>query len=227
MRKMLALSALCILLLAACSAPAPPPTPVNLPPPEDTPEQIATKIRPALQPLETIVAQGKGAAGRGMTNEIRNKLIADLKVAKQQNQGSENGKQALKMITHDLETIIQKGRDQERFGMVLAAIAGYQELEPLGVTMQRLKDRAEQEVMRPFVTVKGFFDDKATGETYVFLDVKLVDANLQRSPVAQSVRVRKGEEFYNCRLVDFVGDKKGVTLEYLKIPGTMWNVMVP
>ncbi len=224
MKKVLAVSALCILVLVACSAPAPPPPPENLPPPEPTPEEIAAKIRPALQPLEAIVAQGKGVRGLNINKVMRDKFVADLKQAK--SQGSENGKQALKMIAHEIETIIQKGRDQERYPLVLGAIAGYKVLEPIGVTMQRLKDRAELEVKRPFITIKGFLDDKATGETYVFLLVERANEDFELHPVLQKEPVRKGEEFHDCRLVDFVGDKKGVTLEYIKIPGTIWNVMV-
>ena len=81
---------------------------------------------------------------------------------------------------------------------------------------------------RPVVTIEGFFDDKATGETYAFLVVQVVDTTtFNVNTEAKHVRVRKGEEFYNARLVDFVGDKKGVTLEYLKIPGSLWKVMAP
>ncbi|HNR34460.1 MAG TPA: hypothetical protein PKO36_04730 [Candidatus Hydrogenedentes bacterium] len=235
MKKMLAVSGIIILLLAACSAPAPPPPPPEeQAPPPPTPEEIAAKIRPVLQPLEAIVAQGPHVRNLNITMEIRDKVVADLKLAKQQNQGSENGKQALRMITYDIQEIIRKARDQNRFLLILGAISAYEVLEPIGLTMQRLKERAELEVTTPYITIKGFFDDNATGEIYAFLDVRhpIYDASQTvRDPldtsswITENVRVRKGEEFFNCRLVDFVGNKKGVVLEYLKIPGKTWKVM--
>lgn len=225
MKKILALSTICILVLVACSAPAPPPpAPENVPPPEPTPEELAAKIRPALQPLEAVLAQGKTAAGKsfGLSDDMRNKVVEDLKQAKQSNQGTDNGKEALKMVSHDLEEIAHKARDQERFALVLGAIAGLEVLGPIGETTTRLKERAELEVTTPRVELTGFFDDKATNETYAFLRV-----TLKPSEELKEVRVRKGEEFCNCRFVDFMGDKKGIIVEYLKIPGKTWEVAVP
>jgi hypothetical protein len=151
--------------------------------------------------------------------EAMKKQISDARV---KYQNTENGRQAIALITHDIEEVISKARDQQRYRLVLGMIEAYEVLAPGNTKMNRLKERALLHVNRPVVRVRGFFDDKEGNETYVFLEVQLMP-----SREIHQVKVRKGEEFYGLRFVDFVGNKKGVTLEYLAIPGTFWDVMGP
>jgi hypothetical protein len=41
------------------------------------------------------------------------------------------------------------------------------------------------------------------------------------------LQVRQGEEFCGLRFVDFVGKLRGITLEYLDIPGETFRAMGP
>jgi hypothetical protein len=230
MRKLATVFILITLVCLGCKKEAPPP-PTPAPKPEPSPEEIAAQIRPILAPAQALVAdtgtnqgnadQSQGAAG-GLSDDMKEAMKKQLSDARMKYQNTENGRQALAFVTHDIEELISKARDQQRYRTVLGMIEAYEVLAPGSTKMNRLKERARLYVNRPLVRVRGFFDDKETNETYVFLEVELMP-----SREVHQVKVRKGEEFYGLRFIDFVGDKKGVTLEYLAIPGTFWNVMGP
>jgi hypothetical protein len=169
---------------------------------------------------------GVGDKGRGMAaglnDDVKEQVKAGLQAARAKHQITENGKQALATVTHELEELISEARDQQRWRLTLGAVEAYEVLSPGSTKMNRLKERAQLYILRPNVYVKGFFEDKESKDTYVFLDVE-VKPSLEH----KQVRVRPGDEFENCRLVDFVGDKKGVRLEYLAIPGMYWEVLGP
>ncbi len=216
--------------LTACTQ-APPPKPATPPPPPDpTPEEVAAEIRPCIQPLGTLLQDsgGKGAGEKGMgaqgglEDAVKEQALNCLRTARSKHQVTEYGKAGLAIITHELESIISGARDQQRWRLVAGAIEAFEVLEPGNPKMNRLKERALLHINRPSVSVQGFFDDKQSGETYAFLDVML-------KPSGEHVKVkaREGEEFNNIRLKDFYGDKKGVELEYLLIPGETWVVKGP
>ena len=218
MKKCLSVALLMAFLCLGCQQQAATPTPTPAAAPEKTPEKIKEEIMATLAPMQSVIANP--AAG-GFTDDMKKSLIEGLQKARSANQASENGKQALAMVTHELEAIISTARDQKRWRLVLCAIEAYEVMSPGTTKMNRLKERAKLYLSRPTVTVKGFVDDKDTKDTYVFLDV-----TLHPSEEVNSVQARVGEEFFGVRLLDIVGNKKGVHLEYLAIPGDTWDVMM-
>ena len=220
MNRLLVVCLAATLVLCACPKPAPPPPPTPKAPPEPTPEEIAAQIRPALEPCKRLLRQ-KVRTG-GLSSEDKKRVHDELKAAKQKFQHTENGKQALSMITHDVEAMIQNARDQSRWRTVKEFIDTWRILSPGNPKMDRLEERADLHMRQPQVTVKGFFDDEQTDDTYVFLDV------MERpSKKHHDLRARVGDVFFHVELLDIVGDNKGVKLEYLLIPGTIWEVMGP
>ncbi len=229
MRKCLFAALLVCLLCVACAEKAPPPPPTPPPPPEKTPEQIAGEIRPVLAPLEAVLVddpsgQGSGEGGKGakggLAPNARSTVISGLTEARTKHQGSENGRQALAMIAHDLESITSRARDQKRWPTVILAIDAYELLMPGSTKMNRLKERAQLHLACPKVSVKGFMDDAEKKDVYVFLELLWY-----QSGESKSVQVKVGEEFDGLKLLDIVGDKKGVRIEYLAIPGEIFEVM--
>jgi hypothetical protein len=228
-KKCLILLLIGIACFAGCKKePPPPPPPKDLPPPEPTPEQVAAEVRNVLGPMMALTQtdashagfgnDGKGGAGV-LTDDIKNQVVAGLKQAKQTHGFKENGKQGLAIVSHELETLISEARDQERWKLVLGAIEAYDVLVPNASKMTRLKERATLHMTRPLVRLRGFFHDQQTDDIYAFLTVET-----RPDKVSHDVRARKGDEFFDVRLVDIVGDKDGVLLEYLKIPGNTWKV---
>jgi hypothetical protein len=207
---------LIVILCLGCQQQAPPPPPTPAPPPQPSPEKIKGEIDAVLAPMQAALAN---PAAVPYTDELKKSVLGGLQTAYTKNRASENGKQALAMVASDLETIISKARDAKRWGLVLGAIEAYEILSGGSTKMNRLKERAQLYLNRPVVTIQGFYDDKEKNETIAFLQVKLPNNKVK------SVQKKPGDEFEGLRFLDFVGDKKGVRLEYLAIPGDTWEVM--
>jgi len=209
---------LAVILCLGCQEQAPPPPPTPPPAPEPSPEKLAEEMRSILAPVQGLLADPPVGT---FTTEDKNAFLEALQKARAKNQVTENGKRALEMVATDVETIISTARDKKRWKVVMGAIEAYEILSPGASTkMSRLKERAQLYITRPVVVVQGFVDDKEKKDTYAFLQV-----TLRPSMEVDSVQVKPGDEFYGLRFVDIVGDKKGVRLEYLKIPGDTWEVM--
>lgn len=227
MNRVLVLCLVATLVLCACpKPPPPPPAPTTKAKPEPTPEEIAAQIRPALEPYRNLLRRKIGSAGTGAADGLspadRKRVREELQAAKQKFQHTENGKQAIRMVTHDAEEMIRNARDQSRWRVVKECIETWRVLSPGSTKMDRVEERADLHLRQPRVTVKGFFDDDQTGNTYVFLEVTERPSNKRHD-----LRARVGEQFFHVELLDIVGDNKGVRLEYLLIPGTIWEVMGP
>jgi len=239
-----------------------------------TPEALAGEIRPVLAPLEGLLAAPAADNGnftlvdaewcRGLAEQVRR--------ARSTYSGTENGEAALARIADELEDLVRRARDEDRWGLVLCAIDVHEELRPGMHLMRLLRERAMLHAMRPHVVVKGFFDDNDKNELYVFLQVALragyqpwpepvavaastdegggtssvdgaevtaqTEAEVEVVALRQAskalerdevhmVQVRLNEEFYGLRLVDVVGNKRGVILEYVVDPGHFFQVLMP
>jgi len=227
MNRLIVLCLAATLVLCACpKPPPPPPPPAPKAPEEPTPEAIAAQIRPALEPYRRLLRQKIGPGGTGAADGLsggdQKRVREELKAAKQKFQHTENGKQAIRMVTHDVEEMIRNARDQSRWRIVKECIETWRILSPGSPKMDRIEERADLHLRQPRVFVKGFFDDEETGDTYVFLEV-----TERPSKKRHDLRARVGDVFFHVRLLDIVGDNKGVKLEYLLIPGTIWEVMGP
>jgi hypothetical protein len=217
MRKCLVLAVLICLLGLACGQQTPPPTPTPPPPPEKTAEQLYAEIKPALAPAEAVLAETPLPGG--FTPEVKALLMEGLQKARTANQGSENGKQALSMLTRDIESLISKARDLKRWKAVMGLIEVYETMAPGTTKMNRLKERAQLYIDRPNVVLKGFVDDKQSQDTYAFIEV-----TDKKTGETKQMQVKPGEEFFGVRLQDIVGNQAGIQLEYLAIPGETWEV---
>lgn len=148
-------------------------------------------------------------------------MLTGLRSAKNENQSKENGKAALNDIKNEIVEIIDKAGNEKRWGLVLGGIAAFEVLDPESTRFARTKEMATLQMNKPRVTVKGFFVDQAAGgQLYAFLEV-----TDPKTETTETWKARLGEEKYNLRFVDIVGDQKGVTLEYLAIPGDLFDVM--
>lgn len=234
-----------------------------------TPEAIAEKIRPALDPLMRLAKAPTQDNGNFtyVDPDVCGNITAELKKLKSTYAATENGQAALAQIADELEEFIKRARDEDRWGVMLCAIDAHEELRPGMHLMRLLRKRAMLHAFRPHVVVKGFFDDNEHKESYVFLQVTLRkgyrvppaaaagdrsgdEESVDNGPAGEGepdgetgvpvlagrrlehdethmVQVRVNEEFYGLRLVDIVGNRRGVVLEYLTDPGHFFRVMMP
>ena len=202
-------------MLTGCEKkpPTPPPT-VTQAPPEPSPEEIAGKIRTeALAPVVAAMALGK------ISPQVRTKLVDDLTKARSANQATENGKKALNLISSELENVVNKAKAEGKWDVVLAGVAGYEVFNPDSAGMKRVKEQAEIQGKKPIVTLKGFMSEKKDNRVYAFLSVEDPMTGTKKD-----VQVAEGEEFEGLRFNKVIGDQRGIELEYLAIPGDMFEV---
>jgi len=201
------------------------------PTPELTTEQILSELHQGVSPLTSLVVPvpnvvGWGHDGSGapaqLTPEVREQVLSFLRAAKMKYEATKNGKAALGQLADNLAANVDAAWKQERWTAVMCGIEAYEILVPASVRMARLRERAEVRANRPDVVVKGFFEDNDKSEIYVFVEVTLHPSN-----EVKHLQIRKGDEFCGLRFVDFVGKLRGITLEYLDIPGETFRAMGP
>jgi hypothetical protein len=199
--------------------------------PELSQEQILSELRQGVVPLTSLVVPvpnvvGWGHDGSGapanLSVEAEDQVLVFVRSAKVKYDATDKGKAALNRLSDDLAATLEKAWEQERWRVVMCAIAAYEILVPGSVRMARLRERAEVRMNRPNVVVKGFFEDKAKDDVYVFVEVTLHPSN-----EVKRLQVRKGDKFCGLRFVDFVGKLRGIEIEYLDIPGETFRAMGP
>jgi len=206
-----------VVVCAGCKKEESTPPPPPAAPPAETASQLAERTRPLLTQYQ-IALRENGF----WSPEAKTALIDGLRGDRDRYQSEENGPAALSIISRELSGLINEARTQERWELVMAGIEAYEVLEPNTVSFGRVKKMAQMQLSKPKVKLKGFFTDKARNdETYVWLE--LTD---QETHETHTVKVREGEEFDGLKLVKIIGIKQGVTLEYLKIPGDVFDVKI-
>lgn len=189
-------------------------------------EAVRQELRQALVPvLAVLEAPGYGETVQQkptyLTEEARAQATAAVREVRKKHEGSEEGRAAMAAFGHEITENLQQARDADRWRVVLALIDAYEIVTgEMPTRMVRLRERAQIHCDRPVVEVKGFFDDLATGDSYVFL--RLRD---RTSGEVHVVQARVGDEFHNLKLLKIIGKKRGVELEYLKIPDETFRVM--
>jgi hypothetical protein len=189
-------------------------------------EAVTQELRQAISPVTAVLnAEGYGENGQQvpgyLTDEAKVQALGALRDAKKKCENSEEGKAALVGLGHEITGMLQKARDDDRWRVVLALVEAHQiATGEVPDRMARLKERAQIQFDRPQVELKGFFDDLATGQTYVFLRLRE-----RGTGKVHMVQARVGDEFHELRLLKIIGKKRGVELEYLKVPDETFKVM--
>lgn len=202
---------LCILVgfVVACAPepPPPPPPPEDLPPPEPSPEEYRQQVRSI---LSSYLMTGTSAPDDSVLPEILNQTQA----RRAQLIASENGRQALHLITADVDESLKLAREEERWRKISGLCRIYKALQPDSNRYEKLQSYSDEMVKRPILTVTGFIE--LDDELYVFID--LFDPTTGQT---KAYRCREGEEFHErdnktvMRLVRIVGNKQSIEVEYL------------
>jgi hypothetical protein len=197
---------------------APPPAPKEAPPPKPTASEIAQEFRAAMAPLNDSLIN-LTPCSPAMRDAVAGAMTA-VRSKHQSSDNADNLRGAVNQISSEVDDMVKKAREAKRWGLVLGALGAYDVVQPGNTKYDRLKEQANLQINKPAVEVNGFFTDNADNQIYVFL--KVTDPTTGKSEVQ---KVREGEEFSGFRLVKIVGQQKGVTLEYLRIPGEQYDVM--
>lgn len=187
-----------------------------------TKAEVLAKVKPIIEPFRQLADAPAGPGSPGLANETRDQVISALRDAELQYGSTPAGQEALKDVGHDIVDIAKHARDQERWKLVEACVDAYEILNMESVSLTRLDERAKLMLARPKIEMKGFIDDKEKNATYVFL--RLTD---RKTGKMKTVTQREGDEFDDLRLVGIIGNNKAVRLEYMKIPGLVFEVEGP
>lgn len=188
-------------------------------PPPKSANELYQEITKILDPL-----RAKLDADQGMGKAALDPLVAEARTARQKMNAEPNGKEALARFTQDVDGLIRTARQKERWMPVIKMCELYDILEPGNSKTGRMIEMAERQINRPKVRIKGFVDDMQANDTYVFLEVKVPDAEwFAPDPV------REGDEFldppYTLRFQEIIGRNKGIRLEYLAVKGDTFDIM--
>ena len=187
MARILLFLTVCVLAFGGCEEAKQEAEPPPPPPAGPTPEEIAAEIRPVLDPFKQLIAEEETTF---LTEQVEKQVIDALQAAREKHQGTEKGREAIRIITHEIRDLIKQAREQQRWRLILGCIAAHEVLDPESENTRILKDRAELYQTRPLVEVEGFFDDEEgeAGDMYAFLKV-----TLRPSRKIRHVQVRKGD----------------------------------
>lgn len=137
-------------------------------------------------------------------------LLQVLQQEKNANVGSQDGKDALLIVSHKVDERIRAAEDMKSWQAVLQYVKASKILRPETKRYDALEKRAVTELKRPEVDLKAFFD-VGNGQTVAILEFYLP---LEGETVSE--RMRPGEEAYGLKLAQILGNNSGVRMEYLE-----------
>jgi hypothetical protein len=180
------------------------------PPPPST-DQIMAEMRQSVQPL----FDGHNL-NAGLQEDLRLQTVNNLRTAinKFAVANNPNLPEAKRRIKNDIEDLLKKAREADRWRVVKGCCEAIRVIEPSDERFKKVEERADLILARPVVQVKGFFE--TDGHLVAFLRV--------RDPKTDKVttyKIREGEDFHDVfRLVKIVGNQESVEILYKPIDDT-------
>jgi hypothetical protein len=176
---------------------------------EPTPPTAAEIQRELWKPIEPVVQSFNQElplnAGQVASN------LQTLQTALSSHRGQINAPEALREVASRLKDLVRQAHRQEREWYVVYFFDALRSVDPSSaVDVQRLRNEAQLTIDMPQPVVKGFVTDQATGQTIIFLDVHLPSTGTREQWDA-----REGDEKYNLRVIEIVGNNRCVRFEYM------------
>ncbi len=193
--------------------------PPEEPAPEPAKEQVLAETNAAIQVLRDVVGTDDGEERTGITREERETLMRALADLKARYGKYESGQEAFREVAEEVGGIALEARDQDRWRLVSVCVDVHDLLGADSFTLARLQERADLNLGRPKVAVRGFLEDEQKDQVYVFLE--LTD---RVTGEIKTVIAREREEVDGLRIIRIEGKNDKVVLEYLPIEGLFFEV---
>lgn len=188
-------------LMAGCAEEEP--EPEELPPPPPTPDEIARPFLSQqgfnLPPPQKGLTLPPGEADR---------FKSAFRQFKASNEATEEGKEALKIVSRAVEQRLNMAEANESWEPVMVLADAFAILNPGNTKYASVREAAEIELRKPVVTIRGIVDSK--GQTVAFLDLYQPLENKK-----YQVRMRPGEELHRLRFDTVIGNNRGIRFTYL------------
>lgn len=210
----------CVLMagiFSGCNQAPPPPPPPVVPTGPQSKQEVLGLVLPALAPLQNILSMPAGTGGLSDTD--RAYVMSQLRDSVAKYGNLPFGREALREVGYKIAEMGKQASTQERWRLALSCVDAFDILQMESLTVSRLGDRAKNMMEQPTVRVRGFLEDKEKDSLYVFLE--LVN---RKTGEIEKVQAREGEEFEGIRLLKVVGRNQKVRIEYIKIPGLIFDV---
>ncbi|HOK10215.1 MAG TPA: hypothetical protein PLT82_11505 [Candidatus Hydrogenedens sp.] len=187
-----------------------------------TKEQYIKQLHEILNPLRAFIPTSPETPTPGLKEEVRIQVLNALFEFVQKNSGNPTAQEACKEVSQEVAQWAKIAKEQNRWVLALACIDVFELLGARSEALQRLKERGQLLITTPKIMVRGFLDDKETGNTTIFVEV----INRQTGE-SKRVAARVGDEFDNIRVVDIIPFKNIVRFEYIPIEGMFFDVEGP
>lgn len=203
MRRLTVLLAVLLIAIAGCEKEEEEePLVEEAPPP--SPQEIAQKIIRELDLTAPIPPPEWN-----MPKEVIPGYLSAFRSARSQHSSTMEGKEALRIVSRAVDKRLNRMEEAEHWDAILLLCDVHEILNPGSTKFNLSREKAEVELRKPRVTVKGIME--AAGQKVAFLHYYLPLTGERFDE-----RVRVGEEFYGLRLLNIIGMDRGVRLEYLE-----------
>ena len=205
-KKVLYTLLMCIFIIGCAEEPIEEPEgDLPPPPPPPTPEEIAGKIINDLQ-----LNGPPPAAGASVPPDIANRMKATMSSQKANLSATEDGKMALVIVGHKVDSRVRQSNNNESWAFVLLYTDLHIVLNPGSKKFNAERIRAVAELSRPIVVIKGILHDGTTNRPLARLAITLP---LENRTVTETMK--EGDELYNIRFIEVIGNSQGIVFEYV------------
>ncbi len=187
-----------------------------------TKEDFAKQLREIVSPLQSYIPFSPDVNYPYIREDVRVQIMNNVFDFVQENSENPLAQDACKEVAQEVAQWARIAKDNNRWVLALVCIDVYEMLGARSQALQRLRMRGEQLIAQPKIFVRGFLDDKDTGQTTIFVEIiNRITGEKKR------VAARVGDEFENIRVVEIVPYKNVVRFEYIPIEGMFIDVEGP
>ncbi len=215
----LTIISLILIILGTACRPKEPQKPAEVP---KTREDFVKQLKEILAPLRACIPFTPELNPPFLREEIRIQVVRNMYDFVQNNSENPLAQEAFKEVAKEVAQWARIAKDNNRWVLALACIDIYEILGARSEALRRLRMRGEQLIAQPKIFVRGFLDDKNTGQTTIFVEI-INRITGERKRVA----ARVGDEFDNIRVVEIIPYKNIVRFEYIPIEGMFIDVEGP
>lgn len=215
----LTIISLILIVIGTACRPKEPQKPAETP---KTKEDFVKQLKDILAPLQSYIPFSPDVNYPYIREDVRIHVIRSVFDFVQKNSENPLAQEACKEVAKEVAQWAKIAKDNNRWVLALACIDIYEMLGARSEALRRLRMRGEQLIAQPKIFVRGFLDDKNTGQTTIFVEI-INRITGERKRVA----ARVGDEFDNIRVVEIIPYKNVVRFEYIPIEGMFIDVEGP
>jgi len=187
-----------------------------------TKEDFVRQLKDILLPLQSYIPFSPDMNYPYIREEVRIQVIRNVYDFVQKHSENPLAQEACKEVAKEVAQWAKVAKENDRWVLALACIDIYEILGARSEALKRLRMKGEQLIAQPKIFVRGFLDDKNTGQTTIFVEViNRITGEKKR------VAARVGDEFDNIRVVEIIPYKNIVRFEYIPIEGMFIDVEGP